>query len=36
MNGFGFVEFEDEADARDIVPGIHFPRPFVTHLLTQR
>ena len=21
MNGFGFIEFEDELDARDVVPG---------------
>ena len=26
MNGFGFIEFEDELDARDIVPSrIHRP-----------
>ena len=22
MNGFGFIEYEDPADARDVVPGI--------------
>jgi len=21
MNGFGFIEYEDEMDARDVVPG---------------
>jgi hypothetical protein len=22
MNGFGFIEYEDEMDAKDIVPGM--------------
>jgi len=22
MNGFGFIEYEDAMDARDVVPGI--------------
>jgi hypothetical protein len=22
MNGFGFIEYEDEMDARDVVPGM--------------
>ena len=25
MNGFGFIEFEDELDAREIVPGMLVP-----------
>jgi hypothetical protein len=23
MNGFGFIEYEDAMDARDVVPGIY-------------
>lgn len=23
MTGFGFIEYEDAMDARDVVPGIH-------------
>jgi hypothetical protein len=23
MNGFGFIEYEDAMDARDVVPGKH-------------
>ena len=23
MNGFGFIEYKDSMDARDVVPGIH-------------
>lgn len=23
MNGFGFVEYDDEMDARDVVPGMY-------------
>ena len=26
MNGFGFIEYEDAMDARDVVPGM-FPSP---------
>lgn len=25
MNGFGFIEYEDAMDARDVVPGMSFP-----------
>ena len=25
MNGFGFIEYEDAMDARDIVPGQSYP-----------
>jgi hypothetical protein len=25
MNGFGFIEYEDAMDARDVVPGMYFP-----------
>ena len=28
MNGFGFIEFDDELDARDIVPGSFKPLTF--------
>lgn len=24
MNGFGFIEYEDAMDARDVVPGMFF------------
>jgi hypothetical protein len=30
MNGFGFIEYEDEMDAKDIVPGTIISRPSVT------
>ncbi|KAL8954987.1 MAG: hypothetical protein Q9183_006841, partial [Haloplaca sp. 2 TL-2023] len=26
MNGFGFIEYEDALDARDVVPAYHFAR----------
>lgn len=32
MNGFGFIEYKDAMDARDVVPGM-FTRSF-THSLT--
>lgn len=25
MNGFGFIEYDDPLDARDVVPGKHHP-----------
>jgi hypothetical protein len=25
MNGFGFIEYKDAMDARDVVPGKHLP-----------
>lgn len=30
MNGFGFIEYEDAMDARDVVPGTH-PSPLNSH-----
>ena len=27
MNGFGFIEYDDPLDARDVVPGECFPTP---------
>jgi hypothetical protein len=33
MNGFGFIEYEDAMDARDVVPGM-FPAFEVVHKLT--
>jgi hypothetical protein len=31
MNGFGFIEYEDAMDARDVVPGMLSPtsRPLI-------
>lgn len=29
MNGFGFIEYEDAMDARDVVPGECLPNFFV-------
>lgn len=31
MNGFGFIEYDDPMDARDVVPGM-----FLLHLLVNR
>jgi hypothetical protein len=31
MNGFGFIEYEDEMDARDIVPGRMLPSTFANN-----
>jgi len=28
MNGFGFIEYSNPNDARDIVPGMTFSRAF--------
>lgn len=28
MNGFGFIEYKDAMDARDVVPGKYFPGYF--------
>lgn len=38
MNGFGFIQYDNEADAKDVVPGTHihdrhFCRPFFVLLL---
>ena len=34
MNGFGFIEYEDAMDARDVVPGKSLsPITFLAHLL---
>lgn len=27
MNGFGFIEYKDAMDARDVVPGMFLPYP---------
>ena len=29
MNGFGFIEYKDAMDARDVVPGAYFPSPLI-------
>jgi hypothetical protein len=29
MNGFGFIEYEDAMDARDVVPGKIFLEPYL-------
>ena len=31
MNGFGFIEYEDAMDARDVVPG---KRPYAAYMKT--
>lgn len=28
MNGFGFIQYDNEADAKDVVPGAYSPFPF--------
>ena len=30
MNGFGFIEYEDAMDARDVVPGTHISPSIIT------
>lgn len=32
MNGFGFIEYEDAMDARDVVPGMIFSLLFTVDL----
>ena len=32
MNGFGFIEYKDAMDARDVVPGEHLPFSLVDQL----
>lgn len=32
MNGFGFIEYKDAMDARDVVPGTY---PQLCHLIVQ-
>jgi hypothetical protein len=36
MNGFGFVEYDDPMDARDVVPGMKLQLPIINLLLTSR
>lgn len=33
MNGFGFIEYKDAMDARDVVPGKQRPHAFFTSAL---
>jgi len=32
MNGFGFIEYKDAMDARDVVPGMHLT-DYAMHIL---
>lgn len=32
MNGFGFIEYKDAMDARDVVPGKSPPQHFIMHM----
>lgn len=34
MNGFGFIEYEDAMDARDVVPGTFYISPPLNLQLT--
>ena len=34
MNGFGFIEYKDAMDARDVVPGLPYHRSSREHTIT--